>query len=166
MSVAILNESVSECDRAFDTFTLGVVGPCRQRRVRIDLTTYSVRSLARTRQGAQQEESIHPFMISAGCGFARGQRRNAVDPSNSGYRSGESTTLCNRFGGFRAASWHLPADRRSRPEGDNYAWLPLIGGGLNEGFFAVARTLKTRSWRHRGLSGPAHSIRLSGCEHR
>jgi hypothetical protein len=67
-SVAISNTSVSECDRAIDSLTLGVAGPCRQRRVRIDLTAYSARSLARTRQGAQQEESIHPFIISAGCG--------------------------------------------------------------------------------------------------
>jgi len=39
---------------------------------------------------------------------------------------------------------------------------PLIRGSLNDCFFALACTLKTRSWRHHGLRGSAHSIRLSG----
>ncbi len=37
---------------------------------------------------------------------------------------------------------------------------PLIGGGSNDAFFAVTCSFKTRSWRHRGLRGSAHPIRL------
>jgi hypothetical protein len=75
-SVAISNTSVSGCDRAFDTLALGVSGPCRQRRVRIDLMTYSALRLARTRREAQQDESIHPSIISAGCGVCARSRTN------------------------------------------------------------------------------------------
>jgi hypothetical protein len=48
------------------------------------------------------------------------------------------------------------ADRRSRPEGDDYVRHPLIGGGLNEGFFSCGVHAQTRSWHHRGLRGSAH----------
>ena len=66
-SVAISNTSVSERDRAINSLTLRAVGTCRQRRVRIDLTACSARSLPRTRKGAQQEGLLIHRRVAKRC---------------------------------------------------------------------------------------------------
>jgi len=103
---------------------LGVAGPCRQRRVRIDLMAYSARSLASTRQGAQQEGSADPSVISPGSGL--GTKLSTKRCRLTGCRSGESTTLCNRF---ERLCWHLRRIGDLDPKGHDYAWHPLIRGG-------------------------------------